>query len=421
MIGKQIKNEVQIKNKKSHAKPQRRKGPQRKNVITFILKSRKFAALLGEFFAYLCVSAILHAGLFFNYGIIALLFFLISCNNKTETGPVLARVEKAAITQHQYEGRFRNLTMLTPIDNAPMREALLQAMIDEQVLLIEADRRGLRDTDEFKRRAAAIRLDAILEAYRDSLVDTVSVQENEIKAAFLLANEQAAARHLFAPTLAEARALHEKLQNGATFEELAPAVFKDYRLATSGGYLGYFKWEDMDPTFSAAAQKLKKGEISAPVRTKYGYSIIKLEDRTRTPILTETQYAQQRKKLKWVAEHRKRARMIQALDAKAIEELQIEFNEATLAQMWERMQRSPHDTTALIENGADFVALSPTAEVAKVSGQIWTIKDFQERAIQTSARQRRRVQSAEDLKDFISGLALRQEYLRRAKLSRKFN
>jgi hypothetical protein len=127
------------------------------------------------------------------------------------------------------------------------------------------------------------------------------------------------------------------------------------------------------------------------------------------PICAATQ------KLKWVSEHRKRARMIQALDAKTIEELQIQFNEVTPAQMWEKMQRTPGDTTRAIENGVDFVALAPTAEVVKVGDQIWTVKDFQERAIQTSARQRSRVQNVDDLKDFISGLALREEYLRRAK------
>jgi parvulin-like peptidyl-prolyl isomerase len=347
--------------------------------------------------------------------ITGLSFILIGCGKKTDSSPLLARVEKATISQRQYEQRFKNLTMLTPIDNAPMREALLQAMIDEQVLLIEADRRGLRETEEFKRRAEAIRLDAMLEAYRDSMVDTVTAREAEIKEAFALANEQAAARHLYAPTLAEANALHEKLQNGATFEELAPTVFKDYRLASSGGYLGYFKWDDMDPTFSATAQKLRKGEISKPVRTKYGYSIIKLEDRVRSPILTETQYGQQRKKLKWVTAHRKRARMIQQLDAKTLADLKIQFNEATLAQMWEKMQRAKADTALHVENGVDSAALSPTAEVATIGGQTWTVKDFQARALQTSARQRSRVQSVEDLKDFIVGLALRDEYLRRAK------
>ena len=342
-------------------------------------------------------------------------FFLISCDRKSETNAVLAKVGATTISQRQYEWRLRNLLMLTPLDTAPMREALLQAMIDEQVLLIEADRRGWRETEEFKRRAASLRNDAILEAYRDHLVDTVQANENEIKETFFLAQEQVAARHLFAPTLAEANAFYERLQNGATFEELAPSVFKDYRLASNGGYLGYFKWDDMDPTFSAVAQKLRKGEISKPVRTKFGYSIIKLEDRTRPPILTDSDFAKEKKKLRWVTEHRKRARTIQNLDAKTLAELRIQFNEATLAQMWEKMQLSRADTMRGFEDGPTWMDLAPTTEVVKIDDETWTIRDFQERALQTSARQRSRVQGIEDLRDFISGLALRKEYLRRAR------
>lgn len=298
---------------------------------------------------------------------------------------MLAKIGEATISQRQYEWRLRNLLMLTPMDTAPMREALLQAMIDEQVLLIEANRRGWRETEDFKRRAESIRADAILEAYRDHLVDTVQARENEIKEAFFLAQEQVAARHLYTSTLAEANILYEKLQNGATFEELAPSIFKDYRLASNGGYLGYFKWDDMDPTFSAVAQKLRKGEISKPVRTKFGYSIIKLEDRMRPPILTETDFAKEKKKFRWVTEHRKRARAIQNLDAKTLAELRIQFNEAVLAQMWEKMHASRADTIRDLEDGVAWAGLAPTAEVAKIGGQTWTIQDFQERALPTSA------------------------------------
>ncbi|MDZ7290559.1 MAG: peptidylprolyl isomerase [candidate division KSB1 bacterium] len=346
---------------------------------------------------------------------IGLAIVFMACSRKSDSNPAVARVANRLITQQAYEQRLKNLTMLTPVDNAQIRDALLQAMIDEQVLLLEADRRGLREQEDFKHRAESFRIDAVLEAYRESLVDTVTVQESEIKEAFALAHEKAAARHLYAPTLEEANALYEKLRAGATFEELAPQVFKDYRLASTGGYLGYLKWEDMDPTFAAEAQKLKKGEISKPVRTKYGYSIIKLEDRVRESFLTETEYGQQRKKLKWVTEHRKRARTIMKLDAETLAGLHIQFNQATLDQMWQQIQQARADSNQRIESDSDFAVLPPTAMVATVAGKAWTVKDFQERAVWTSARQRNKIQSIHDLKDFISGLALREEYLRRAK------
>lgn len=306
--------------------------------------------------------------------------------------------------------------MLTPVDNAMTREALLQTLIDEQVLLHEAEQRGLREHEDFKHYAQSSRTDAVLEVYRDQMADARTVvTEQDLQEAFALMNENAAARHLFAPSREQAAALYEQLQAGATFEALAPQVFKDQRLASSGGYLGYFKWEDMDPTFAATAQKLKVGEISAPVRTKFGYSIIKLEDRQPAPLLTETEYAKMRKKLNWVVTHRKRATAIQQLDQETLARLDIRFSEDTITQMWHYRGVESNGKTGEQGGGAALPAIAPETEVATVKGKPFTFKELQERAQWTSERQRQRIQSREELKDFVSGLILRDEYLLRAR------
>lgn len=354
--------------------------------------------------------------LYFLSSIIGYMFFVISCSRNTDSSPVLVQIGERTVTRATYEQRLNDLLMLTPLDDARMRNALLEAMINEQAMLIDADRRGWREADDFKHYSNASKIDAILEVYRDAMAGRRTVvQESDVQLAFALANEQAAARHLYAPTLEQANALYEKLQAGASFEELAPQVFKDYRLASNGGYLGYFKWRDMDPTFTEEAQKLKKGEFSKPVRTRFGYSIIKLEDRTRIPLLTETQYLQQRKKLRWVVEHRKRAAEIQKLDAETLELLKIEFDEETLSRLFEEITKTRTDSTWRPESATGHSALDANSVLATVAGRKWTLHDFRERVILTSARQRNKVHSKEDLKNFISGLALRDEYLRRAK------
>ncbi|MFO1034396.1 MAG: peptidylprolyl isomerase, partial [Hyphomicrobiales bacterium] len=78
----------------------------------------------------------------------------------------------------------------------------------------------------------------------------------------------------------EAQAIEEKLKAGAKFEDLA----KQYSLDGSkdyGGDLGYFTEPEMVPEFSKAAFALKAGEISAPVKTQFGWHVIKLEDRKK--------------------------------------------------------------------------------------------------------------------------------------------
>ncbi|MCB0260780.1 MAG: peptidyl-prolyl cis-trans isomerase, partial [Calditrichaeota bacterium] len=79
------------------------------------------------------------------------------------------------------------------------------------------------------------------------------------------------------------------------FEDLARQVFRDPRLSLNGGDLGYFTAGEMDPAFEEAAFNLPPGEVSVPVQTENGYSIIRVEDRQVAPLVTETEYANQKK------------------------------------------------------------------------------------------------------------------------------
>ncbi len=73
--------------------------------------------------------------------------------------------------------------------------------------------------------------------------------------------------------------LSARLKKGESFEELAKANSDDPNAKQTGGDLDYFSRERIMPEFADAAFKLKVGEVSAPVRTKFGFHIIKLTDR----------------------------------------------------------------------------------------------------------------------------------------------
>jgi len=90
--------------------------------------------------------------------------------------------------------------------------------------------------------------------------------------------EQVLARHILVRTRKEAEEILTLLKNGADFSQLARerSISPD---TGKGGLLGWFSLGRMLPTFEKAAFKLKKGEISDVVWTRYGYHVIKLEDR----------------------------------------------------------------------------------------------------------------------------------------------
>jgi len=90
--------------------------------------------------------------------------------------------------------------------------------------------------------------------------------------------EQVKASHILVNTQQEALDIKKQLDNGANFATLAKEKSIDTGSKDQGGELGYFTKDKMDPGFAAAAFSMKVGQISGPVKSQYGYHIIKVED-----------------------------------------------------------------------------------------------------------------------------------------------
>lgn len=90
--------------------------------------------------------------------------------------------------------------------------------------------------------------------------------------------EQVCASHILVADQATAQAIHDQLAAGADFATLAKAKSTDTGSATKGGDLGCFTRDKMVKEFADAAFTLKVGEISQPVKSQYGYHIIKVTD-----------------------------------------------------------------------------------------------------------------------------------------------
>ena len=229
---------------------------------------------------------------------------------------------------------------------------------------------------------------------------------------FVRVNTRLTARHLYASTRTEAETLRARLRAGASFEALARDVFADTTLAHHGGWIGTFGFDEMDPAFEDAAYGLGLGEISAPVRTAQGYSIIRLEDRFTEPMLTETAFAQRRDKLQRYVRYRKQraARTLHLHDLAA--QAQIEFHEPTLARLLAHVTGQALAPDA--EAWSAWLA-EPLLSFSAYDGRhTWTVADFSERAQYTSEPQRAQVRTREDLAEFVRGLVVRQAMLERA-------
>jgi peptidyl-prolyl cis-trans isomerase C len=91
------------------------------------------------------------------------------------------------------------------------------------------------------------------------------------------------ARHILVETEAEAKDILAELRKGTDFAELAKQKSKDPG-AQEGGDLGFFTKDQMVPEFAEVAFKLEPGQLSDPVKTQFGWHIIRVEEKRKRPV-----------------------------------------------------------------------------------------------------------------------------------------
>jgi foldase protein PrsA len=119
--------------------------------------------------------------------------------------------------------------------------------------------------------------------------DGVKVTDKQIKDYYEQNKDQyteVRTSHILVDKESTAKEIEKELKKGTDFAELAKKQSTDKVTAAEGGDLGYLSGgsKEMDPTFLAAAMKLKKDEVSDPVKTMFGYHIIKVTDIKETPL-----------------------------------------------------------------------------------------------------------------------------------------
>ena len=174
-------------------------------------------------------------------------------------------------------------------------ETLVGYMVDRILAAKAAREAGLDKSPEVAKRRAFMEQKALQDVYIGQLL-MEKVSDDKV-AAYYKKNivngpkqQEVRARHILVDSQEVAEAVIAALKNGGDFIELAKQRSKGPSGA-GGGDLGYFDRDAMVAPFSDAAFKLKKGQISAPVKTQFGWHVIKLEDKRDkpTPPLEEVQ------------------------------------------------------------------------------------------------------------------------------------
>lgn len=168
-------------------------------------------------------------------------------------------------------------------DSPQLREAIKKDLIGREVLIQEADKQGIGTRPDVKNAIDNARQSIIINAMLADYIKKNPVKDAEIKAEYdkykaQVGDKEYHARHILVGTEDEAKQIIAKLKGGAKFEDLAKQS-KDPGSAANGGDLDWASPASFVPEFSKAMTSLQKGQITeTPVRTQYGFHVIKLED-----------------------------------------------------------------------------------------------------------------------------------------------
>lgn len=200
---------------------------------------------------------------------------------KPDPARVLAKVDGAVITEADLALAAEDLAGGPESQN---REALIGYMIDLKMGAKAAIDNKAADSEDFKRRLAHQRDKLLLEDYLASearkAVTPASIAklyDDTIKA--LPPEQEVRARHILVETEDQAKAVGERLKKGEDFAKLATELSKDPGSGQQGGDLGWFTKERMVPEFAEAAFKLEPGKVSEPVKTQFGWHVLKVEEK----------------------------------------------------------------------------------------------------------------------------------------------
>lgn len=175
---------------------------------------------------------------------------------------------------------------LLPLDN-PEYERIVEELIDQRLLALEARRRGLQNTPEARRRIAAaeerILGNILLETEISTQVTEAAAQRlYSEQTALSRPGEQVRARHILVDSREDAEAIIGLANDGRDFAELAVQYSTDIATRVQGGDLGYFSRDGILPEISALAFSSEQGDVAGPVQTDSGWHILYIIDR-RSP------------------------------------------------------------------------------------------------------------------------------------------
>ena len=250
------------------------------------------------------------------------LVLLNACNaqdDKKVNDAVLATVNGSAVYQSQMDQMMRQGISQGAPDNAETRKVILEELVSREVARQDAIKQGLEKRADVKQQVEQASNAILVNAFMQEFAKTHTPTEDQLKAEYdkvktQIGDKQYNARHILVKTEAEAKDIIAQLNKGTKFEKLASKSL-DKGSAARGGELGFNPPSAFVPPFAQALASLKKGETTkTPVKTQFGYHVIRVEEVKPAPTFEEvkknlTPRVQQEELRKYIEDLRAKAKI----------------------------------------------------------------------------------------------------------------
>ena len=166
------------------------------------------------------------------------------------------------------------------------------------------------------------------------------VTDNELRRLFTYYKTRLHVRHLYAIDLETIRKIDQQLKSGVQWNILAETYFDDPILKKNGGDIGWYQMGELDPSFEIAAFGLMDREISDPVKTSTGFSIIQVLEKEKDILLTEKEYQLNKDWLKQMAVTYKKLPELRNFTDRVAQNLEIRFNNEALVEILDELNNN---------------------------------------------------------------------------------
>lgn len=227
-------------------------------------------------------KSLLTASIIFSLTIVSISQVNAASHGKTED-VVIATVNGSKIMKSSLDG-YLEILKKQKQGKATNEQAAIDDLVATEIALQEAKKSDILDRPESKKAISDYTRNILLQTWTKEKIASFKIDDAAIKEAYdervtALASKEFNARHILVKTEDEAKAVITAASaDGADFAAIAKEKSTGPS-GSNGGSLGWFKAQTMVPAFANAVKEMNKGDISKePVKTQFGYHVIKLED-----------------------------------------------------------------------------------------------------------------------------------------------